>query len=245
MARKKPTPVVEAFAPLVVYDAMGMVRIMMLALERDDEAESIKIVQRSFAGPFLSVLEIAVGQLGPLGSNTRYVISNQDPVKLAEQFVKAAKQHGATPEAVRLMRAMVPIDEEEEREMAAAAKKLAPKVGDADTLKTAAKAAPAKKAPPPKAVAAPKAAPADDRLAKGRAVLAEKGAAMRARKIKAVLKPKDITAREGTFRHQMLLDLLSSKTVGEFYEKTPADSKSKYDAGCVRYAEGAGFIELI
>ena len=77
----------------------------------------------------------------------------------------------------------------------------------------------------------PKAKGNPEALAKAREASAASREASRARKIKPLIKPKDIAAREGTFRHQMLTDLLAAKTVGDFY-----DAGEKYDAGCLRFA---------
>lgn len=74
-------------------------------------------------------------------------------------------------------------------------------------------------------------------LAKARAARAEGASKLRAMKIKVVNKKH--TARSGTFRAQMLDDLFTCKTVGDFY-----DMNEKYDGGCVRWAERSGFIEL-
>ena len=59
------------------------------------------------------------------------------------------------------------------------------------------------------------------------------------RKIKANVKVKDLKARPGTFRHQMLSDALASKTVQEFRNKNP-----KYDAGCLKFAISSGTISV-
>jgi len=59
------------------------------------------------------------------------------------------------------------------------------------------------------------------------------------RKIKALIKAKDINARAGSFRHQMLSDLLASKTVDEFKQKD-----AKYNAACVNFGVSQGAISV-
>lgn len=137
---------------------------------------------------------------------------------------------GATPEAIRLLeKATSAFSNKEKTAMAEKLKtKTAPKKGNAKALKEAATAAPVggeKTAPKRKGNA--------DALAKARAA---KGPDTR--KIVALKKPKEIEARAGSFRHQMLTDLLSSKTVDDFKGKG-----DKYDAGCIRYAVEAGYIK--
>lgn len=93
-----------------------------------------------------------------------------------------------------------------------------------------------------KAAAAPAAAGEKKRgnpeaLEKARAARAEGASKMKAMKIKVL--NKNHGARDGTFRASMLNDLFAAKTVGEFYE-----AGEKYDAGCVRWAEKQGYIEL-
>lgn len=100
---------------------------------------------------------------------------------------------------------------------------------DKEGLKTA-----ARKTPVAKDSAKPKRKGNADALAKARAAKGPDN-----RKVKALIKAKDIQARAGTFRHQMISDLLSSKTAQEFRDKD-----SKYDAGCLRYAQEAGIVSL-
>lgn len=57
------------------------------------------------------------------------------------------------------------------------------------------------------------------------------------RKIKALKKVKDITAREGSFRFNMLSDLINSKTVQEFKDKDEA-----YNGSCVTFGIKEGYI---
>lgn len=223
----------QKFKPVVVYDIMGYFKQLQLAV--CVEGEDVTLLMSDTTKPGLFTRDVLVGQIG-----ARYAVSERDPKDVAAQFKERAKVHGATPEAVRLLGLLCPVTKEEANIMAE--KKLAPKKGDAEALKTAAKKAPVGG---PKTEAAPKKPRGNpEALAKAREQNAGKQAELRAKKIKALKKPKEIEAREGSFRHTMLTDLLSSKTVGEFYDKSPADSKSKYDAGCLRFAEGAGYIEL-
>jgi hypothetical protein len=142
-----------------------------------------------------------------------------------------ALEHGATPEAIRLLGSIEPWTKKEEKIMAEKLKaKASAAKPDKEGLKSAAKAAPVKKGG---------SAPAKKRgnaeaLARARAA---KGPDTR--KITPKIKAKDIQARAGTFRHQMLNDLLNSKTVAEFKAKN-----AKYDAGCLRYAEEAGIVSV-
>ena len=112
--------------------------------------------------------------------------------------------------------------------------------------KAEAKAAPAKKAAAAKAdkapaakkeAAKPKGNP--EALKKAHEAAAGKRAEMDARKIKPLIKPKDNPAREGTFRHTMLNDLLGAKTVGEFKAMN-----EKYDSGCIKFAVDNEYIAL-
>lgn len=225
----------QSFQPVVIYDAMGYIRQYFLAAEA--EGETVRVVVLDTTRPYLHSREILMGQMGRIGQ-ARYIVSEKEPATLGAQMKARALSHGATPEAFRLIGLVTPFSKEESNTMTKT-DKLAPKRGNAEELKAA-----AKKTPVGGAAAKSKKTGNPEALAKARAVNAGKTEAMRAKKIKALKKPKEIEARAGSFRHTMLTDLLGSKTVGEFYDKTPADSKSKYDAGCIRFAEGAGYVEL-
>lgn len=136
-------------------------------------------------------------------------------------------QLGATSIAVDWIGELSPFTE---KELSIMASKLKTK-GE-----TTAKAAPAEKAPKPVA-AAKKGNPAA--LEKAHAAAKAKSSALRASKIKALVKPAELKGREGTFRRTMLQDVLKAKTVGEFMEMDP-----KYDAGCLRFAESEGYISV-
>jgi hypothetical protein len=76
-----------------------------------------------------------------------------------------------------------------------------------------------------------------DALAKARAARANAGPDTR--KIKGLVKAKELSAREGTFRRQMLEDLLASKTVQEWRDKD-----KKYDASCLKFAVDNGIVSV-
>jgi hypothetical protein len=181
---------------------------------------------------YISVSEIS---LDPQGQKQFHVDGNHvmgGPSRLAQTHLAwlrdRALKSGATPDAIRLLEKITknPFTKKEEATMAEKLKsKTAPKKADADELKAAAKKNP---------VGGKKNA---DNLAKARAARAEKGPDMR--KIKPLIKPKDVTAREGTYRHEMILDLLSSKTVQEFRDKD-----DRYSAGDLRYAVDANIVMI-
>lgn len=225
--RRKPT-----FAPVVVYDKMGYTRQYAIAAEGD--GERVCLIMNDTTRAHLYTREILSGQI-----DARYAISDTDPKVMASGFKKHALIYGATPEAIRLLGLLCPFSKDEESIMSE--KKLAPKKGDAEALKGAAAKAPVGggKASKPKQSDGQKAG-----LAKAQEQTRARSAAAQAKKITALKKPKDIQAREGSFRHTMLTDLLASKTVGEFLAKTPADSKSKYDSGCLRFAEKEGYVKI-
>lgn len=127
----------SSFQPLVVYDAMGYVRQYWLAAEKDGEV--VRLIMNDTTKPHLYGREVLVGQLGPAGGRTRYVISEEDPQNVASKMLRHAENFGATPEAIRLLGLVTPISKEE---LSTMANKLAPKKGDKEGLKAAAKSAP-------------------------------------------------------------------------------------------------------
>lgn len=153
-----------------------------------------------------------------------------------------ALERGATPDAIRLLEKAT--GRFSKKEVASMAEKLKAKSTRAkpatDELKAAAKSTPVAKGGKPKGEAAAAEAPKRkgnaDALAKARAA---RQSGPDTRKIKALIKPKDIAAREGSYRHTMLTDLLASKTVQEFREKN-----EKYSAGDLRYAIGANIVSV-
>lgn len=143
-----------------------------------------------------------------------------------------ALKEGATPEAIRLLGELSPWTTREEKEMAEKLKaKASAAKPDKEGLKSAAKSAPVggKNAPKKRGNA--------EALAKARAA---RSSGPDTRKITKLKKPKDIEARAGTFRYQMLADLLASSTVQDWKDK----GAGKYDAGCLRYATEAGYVKV-
>lgn len=142
---------------------------------------------------------------------------------------RCALENGATPEAVRLLGELSPWNKKEEAIMAEKLKaKGSAAKPDKEGLKSAAKKTPVAKGKPrgnPEA------------LAKARAA---RQSTPDTRKITPKIKAKDITARAGTFRHQMITDALNSKTVDEWKSK----GDGKYDAGCLRYLTEQGIISV-
>lgn len=145
------------------------------------------------------------------------------------RFRKEITAKGGSPEAVQLLTPLLRFNDEELNTMA---EKLSKKSAAGKEKAAAEKAAPAKKAP-----AAKKGNP--EALAKAREASAGAREAAKARKIKPLVKPKELEAREGTFRRTMLEDILKAKTVGEFY-----DMNEKYDAGCLRFAVDNNIVSI-
>jgi hypothetical protein len=181
---------------------------------------------------YISVSEIS---LDPQGQKQFHVDGNHvmgGPGRLAQTHLAwlrdRALKSGATPDAIRLLAKITePFTKKEEAIMAEKLKsKAAPKKANADELKAAAKKTP---------VGGKK--NVGDNLAKARAARAERGPDMR--KIKPLIKAKDIAAREGTYRHEMITDLLDSKTVQEFRDKD-----ERYSAGDLRYAVDANIVMI-
>lgn len=148
---------------------------------------------------------------------------------------RLALEVGATPEAVRLLGSLEPWSKKEETIMAEKLKaKAKPVKASTDELKAAAKSTPVAKGGGKKGGGKGNL----DGLAKARAArAANKGPDTR--KIKPLVKAKDLTARVGTFRRNMLDDLLSSKTVQEWRDKD-----KKYDASCLKFAVDTGIVSV-
>jgi len=165
--------------------------------------------------------------------------SRDENTTLQDALVRIKKSmlsYGATAEAVMLIGAISPFTTEELNIMAEklarktlpADPKVKPVGGGGAVVAKASRAAAAKEGLEPK----PKEAGENKR------------AAARLVKIKALKKIKEIVAREGTFRLEMLTAVLTAKTVGEFYEMSPMEGKSKFDASCLRFAEEHGYVSL-
>jgi hypothetical protein len=145
-----------------------------------------------------------------------------------------ALEYGATPEAIRLLGSVEPWTKKEEATLAEKLKAKGKATPNKDALKEAATTTPVAKKNT--AAAEPKKRGNPEALRKAREA---RSSGPDTRKIKALIKSKDIAARAGTFRHQMITDALASKTVAEFREKNP-----KYDAGCVRFLTENNIVSL-
>lgn len=208
------------------------------------------VAAEAFEGYMVVYERPAMPEIGPLGLGVSALWWHKDRVSTPKGAIirdenttlqvgiarikKAMLTHGAVAEAVTLIGAISPFTDKELKTMA---EKLKGKAAPAKTDKAPAKGKGADKAAP-----ATKGKGNPEALAKARAASEGKRAEMRLKKIKALKKPKEIEAREGTFRHRMLTDLLASKTVGDFYDAAKGDDK--YDAGCLRFAEGAGYVTV-
>jgi hypothetical protein len=150
---------------------------------------------------------------------------------IIERLRTIALQGEASPEAIRLLDTVEPWSEKEKKIMAEKLKAKAANVKTADKegLKAAAKSAPVAK----KGGGARKGNP--DALAKARAARAERGPDNR--KVKPLIKAKDIAARAGSYRHTMLTNLINAKTVQEFRDKG-------HTAGDLAYATKAGIVSV-
>lgn len=196
---------------------------------------TFECVAYSIAYDRIEVVNIPVSEMGAdHETHSRYYANgfhvDGGPAQLAKTHLgwlrSKALESGATPDAIRLLSAVT--GKFTEKEMKNMAEKLkskttAPKKADAKALKTAAKSTP---------VGGAKKRGNADALKKARE---SKGPDTR--KIKALVKAKDLKAREGTSRRKMLEDLLTSKTVQEFREKG-------YSAGDLNYAIGADIISV-
>jgi hypothetical protein len=111
----------------------------------------------------------------------------------------------------------------------------AAKSADKEGLKAAAKEAPVAKTSAKTGTSGGRKGNADA-LAKARAARAT---GPDTRKVKGLVKAKELSAREGTFRRQMLEDLLTSKTVQEWRDKD-----KKYDASCLKFAVDNGIVSV-
>jgi hypothetical protein len=232
MASEKPsTPKL----PFAVGDRAAFIRKAAVALEVVN-VPTVRVVTYCIPYNRVEVIEIPLSRIAAkdVSSKDQYYV---DGGHVSGGTLSMAKTHlswlrsqalnsGATPDAIRLLsKATSAFTKKEEKEMAEKLKaKASPKKADTEGLKTAAKKTPVGGKSKGNAAA----------LAKARAAKGPDN-----RKIKALIKPKAIEAREGTFRREMLEALLSSRTVQEFRDKNP-----KYDAGCLAYAQKAGIVSV-
>lgn len=163
---------------------------------------------------------------------SRYSLLDEPVAAHVALLKRQALDHGATPEAIRLLGRITPLTKQEEATMAEN-KKLAKK-GDAEGLKAAAKAAPV--APKAEKAAAPKAKGNAEALAKARA---DKGPDNR----KIAINPdhkKGNPYRDGTKAHATFEHMKTCKTVQDFKDGLTSD----HDGGYLRYASRDGYITL-
>lgn len=227
MAKKVPVSVPTVKAPFVGYDVYAYVKTEVLVAEPIEDG--FRLVRWSPLGA-VDTLDIAFAQIP-----RRWGVGVADPVACANRLKVIALREGATPEAIRCLRRVVSIVKNEEEYMAEKlkAKGGTKKTADKDGLKEAAKKAP---------VARGAAAGETGTKKRGNADALKKAREAKGpdtRKIKALKKPKDIEAREGTFRRKMLEDILAAKTVAEWREKN-----SKYDSGCLKFAVDNGYVSV-
>lgn len=226
--------------PFSVGDRAAFIRKATVALELV-EVPTLRIVAYNLPYNRVEVIDLPVSRVSA-DANTKdqfYVDGNHvegGPPAMAKTHLSwlrtAALNSGATPDAIRLLsKATGAFTKKEENEMAEKLKaKASAKSADKEGLKSAAKAAPVAKGD----TGAKKGRGNPEALAKARAA---RQTGPDTRKIKALVKAKDLKAREGSTRRTMLEALLSSKTVQEFREKG-------YSAGDLNYATGAGIVSV-
>lgn len=225
--------------PYRIEDRTGTIKNAIIAIE--DSWHAVRCV---YFWPYpynwehaqdhtIELEQLGVDREDSVKRNTIYYVAPTSPEllkTLISSLRKQALENGATPEAVRLLGSLEPWTKKEEATLAEKLKSKAsrskPATGE---LKKAAKSTPVGGAKTPRRGNA-------EALAKARAA---RSTGPDTRKIKALVKPKDLTAREGTFRRTMLEDALKSKTVQEFRDKN-----SKYDAGCLKFAIDSGTISV-
>lgn len=225
--------------PYLLEDRTGTIPQACPILAVGESFEAIRVVYKDL-WPEVKVRDHAIvrahivkNRESSVKENSIYYLVPPNEIEL-ERAIRhlryMALEYNATPEAIRLLNELSPFSEEEKKIMA---EKLKAKATAAKPDKEGLKSA-AKKTPVGGASAKPRGNAAA--LAKARAA---RNSGPDMRKVTGLIKPKDIAARAGTFRYQMLSDLLGSKNVQEFRDKDP-----KYDAGCLRYAESANIVKL-
>lgn len=197
------------FDPVVVYDRMGFVKQLWIAVDADGEDVILLVSDTTRFEVFTR--DVLVGQIG---DNARFAVSTKDPVELALSYKRQALTHGATPEAIRLIGLLCPLTREEEETMSD--KKLAPKKGDKEALKGAAKAAPVGG----KKSAEPKQKGNVEALAKAREAGDAKREAFLGEKLTVLVKPKDTTLRGGRLAKLQFVADAKPKRVGDVMGQT-------------------------
>lgn len=200
----------QKFKPVVVYDSMGFIRQLQIAACAD--GEDVTLLMSDTTRYEVFTREVLMGQIGP---GARYAISEKDPSAIALQFKERALRHGATPEAVRLLGLLCPFSKEELNTMAE--KKLAPKKGDAEGLKSAAKKAPVGGG---KAEKAPARKGNPEALAKAREASSAKQDAFKAEKLTVLVKAKDSGLRGGRLAKLEFVEKAKPKKVGDVLGQT-------------------------
>jgi len=246
MAKK---PKIHFDVPCVIHDVMSYAKFHQLAVEiagkgYDSVVNTVCWFPTTDYVHAVGLMPTTISVPDGKSIRTRWAVTPRDPEREALAFKAQALRHGATPEAVRLLRAMVPISKSEETTMAEKLKAKgatkssakAPTKGNAKALKEAAADAPVKKTAPAKPAMNEK--PANrkgnpEALAKARAARADAGPDKR--KITVLKKPHG--ARDGTARAALLDKIYRSKTV----DGADENGVKKAD---VSWAAKAGYISL-
>lgn len=227
----------KPFKPCCVYDAMGYIRLLRIAVEQ--EGDIVRLVSWDTSRDHVHSFDIAPGMITEYGSgiSARYIIAESNLTHEAARLRDRALRYGATPEAIRLLGLICPVKKKEADEMAeklkskgsAAAKSTAkaPTKGDAEALKSAAKGAPVAKGKP---------APAEKPKKTGNPAALEKARAARGanmeveRKKKLVLLEKSNPKRAETRAFNIYGLYKTSKTVGDFLDAGGTMSDIRYDS---------------
>lgn len=185
-----------------------------------EPAVAVRMIYSNWTRDCLDVMEVT-GRLALVDWTT----NNADPKAQALNFKELGLRLGATPEAIRLLKGLVPISTKEEKTMAEKLKAKA--AGNKAALSEAAKKAPVAA----KGAAAPKKNPGN--AAALAAARAAKGPDLR--KIKVLKKAHG--ARDGTGRAIMLDKIYGAKTVQEAKDAGVTGSN-------VSWAAKEGYISL-
>lgn len=214
----------QKFEPFVAYDVYAFVRTFGIAAQKIEDG--FRIVKRHASG-YLHTLDIAEVQVP-----ARWGRGEADPRTKALEFKSVALRDGATPEAIRLIGTLIPLNDKECREMAEKLKAKGSKAADTKGLKSAASKTPVAKKTSKSDASKRRGNP--EALAKARAArAANKGPDNR----KITVVKKDHGARAGTKRADMLNIVLKAKTV-----QTALDNGATMVD--IRFAQTQGLIKL-
>lgn len=229
----------QKFKPVVVYDSMGFIRQLQIAAWADGEDVTLLMSDTTRYDVFTR--DILLGQIGP---GARYAISEKDPAAIALLFKDRALRHGATPEAIRLLGLLLPISKEEYEEMAD--KKLAPKKGDAEGLKAAAKKTPVGGAKAEKAEKPAGRKGNPEALAKAREASGAKQEAFKAENLTVLVKSKYSGLRGGRLAKLEFVEKAKPKKVGDVLGQTfEFEGKEiTIDTGSLRGMEKRGHVAI-